>query len=93
MHSASPENAYSCALCARNFDIFLKTDRPIPKDKIFECMKTINSIRMPLPVKIGDVAARNVFGSNIVVTSNRKNEFAGKSPEIRTVFNKSVKNG
>lgn len=83
----------STVMCDDGLPVSVKTDRPIPKDKIFECIKTINSVRMPLPVKIGDVAARNVFGSNIVVTSNRKNEFAGKSPEIRTVFNKSVKNG
>ena len=48
----------------------VKTDKPIPKDKIFECMKIINKITLNTPVKTGDIIARDVFGSNIIATSN-----------------------
>lgn len=47
----------------------VKTDRAIPKDKIFDCMKIINGTVISLPVKIGDIAIRDVFGSNIVVAA------------------------
>lgn len=47
----------------------VKTDRPIPKDKVFECMEIINRTTIKTPVKTGDVAIRDVFGSNIVVTA------------------------
>lgn len=47
-----------------------KTDRAIPKDKIFECMEIINKTRVKAPVKIGDVLIKDVFGSNIVATKN-----------------------
>lgn len=46
----------------------VKTDRAIPKDKIFECMKIINENKAPLQNAIGDVIIKDVFGSNIVVT-------------------------
>ena len=46
----------------------VKTDRAIPKDKIFECMKIINSHSAYLPISIGDVIIEDVFGANIVAT-------------------------
>ena len=51
--------------------VAVKTDRTIPKDKIFECMKIINSHFAPLPIHIGDVIINNVFGANIVATQNK----------------------
>jgi len=50
--------------------IAVKTDRPIPKDKVFECMKMINSAKVSGPVSIGDVIISDVFGSNVVATEN-----------------------
>lgn len=50
--------------------IAVKTDRPIPKDKVFECMKIINGARVNLPVSIGDVVVDDVFGSKVVATEN-----------------------
>lgn len=62
----------STILCEDRHPVAVKTDRPIPKDKIFECMDIINKTVLKLPVKIGDVAVENVFGSNIVVCANHK---------------------
>lgn len=52
----------------------VKTDKPIPKDKIFDVMKEINKITMIAPVKIGDIALENVLGLdvNIVITKDIK---------------------
>ena len=52
--------------------VCVKTDRPIPKDKIFECMKVINAKKAHLPISIGDVIIEDIFGANIVATSNAK---------------------
>ncbi len=49
----------------------VKTDRPIPKEKIFDCMKIINNCIAHLPVSIGDVIIKDVFGSNIVASENK----------------------
>lgn len=51
--------------------VAVKTDKTIPKEKMMECMKIINSIVAPLPIYVGDILAENVFGANIVATQNK----------------------
>ncbi len=50
----------------------VKTDRTIPKEMLFECMKAINEIRVPADAKLGDVVIENVLGTgaNVVTTRN-----------------------
>ena len=50
----------------------VKTDRPIPKDLMFACMKEINSSIVTLPAHIGDIVIENLLntGTNVVVTAN-----------------------
>lgn len=50
----------------------VKTDREIPKGKIFEVMKEINNIQLEAPIKVGTIIIENVAntGSNIVATRN-----------------------
>lgn len=50
----------------------VKSDRPIPKGKLFECMKVINDMELNAPVSIGDVVIRNILvtGANIIATRN-----------------------
>ena len=48
----------------------VKTDRPIPKDKMFEVMEEIARVRAKAPVKAGDVLIPHVAGTegNVVAT-------------------------
>lgn len=48
----------------------VKTDRPIPKEKIFDAMKIINNASPVLPISVGDVIIKDVYGSNIVAVRN-----------------------
>ncbi len=57
--------------CSNGQVVSVKTDKAIPKDKIFECMKIINNTITDLPVSVGDVIIENVFGSNVVATENK----------------------
>lgn len=57
--------------CDNGEVIPVKTDREIPKDKLFEAMKILNKAKAHLPIRIGDVIIKDVFGSNIVSTVNR----------------------
>lgn len=50
--------------------VSVKTDRPIPKANMVECMQIINKTVVKLPVKVGDVLIEDVFGSNIIATKN-----------------------
>ena len=51
--------------------VAVKTEGTIPKAKMMECMEIINSIVLELPVKVGDIACEDVFGTRIVVTQNK----------------------
>ena len=50
-----------------------KTDRPIPRELLFEAMKEVNSLSAPAVVRIGDILLENLLGTgaNIVATANR----------------------
>lgn len=48
----------------------VKTDKPVPKSKMFEVMEVINGKIVHLPVNIGDILIENVFESNIVSVKN-----------------------
>lgn len=51
----------------------VKTDRTIPKERMFDCMKEINRACVTLPVRIGDIVIENLLGTgaNVVVTANQ----------------------
>ncbi len=58
----------STVMSKNGVPVSVKTDRPIPKDKIFECMKIINKTVVTPPLSVGDIIISDVFGANIVVT-------------------------
>lgn len=51
----------------------VKTDRTIPKERMFDCMKEINRAGVTLPVRIGDRVIENILGTgaNVVITANK----------------------
>ena len=55
--------------CSNGKILSVKTNKPIPKNKIFECMKIINSCKPSLPINSGDVIIENVFGADIIATN------------------------
>ena len=48
----------------------VKTNRTIPKEKILDAMKIINKAHPILPISVGDVIIKDVFGSDVVAVSN-----------------------
>ena len=50
-----------------------KTDKPIPRELLFEAMKVINALSAPALVRIGDVQVVNILdtGANVVATAHR----------------------
>lgn len=43
----------------------VKTNGAIPKEKIFECMKIINSVELEAPIKVGQVIIENILGTGV----------------------------
>ncbi|MBQ3602570.1 MAG: DUF1667 domain-containing protein [Clostridia bacterium] len=62
----------STVRCSDGGLVSVKTDKPIPKEKMSECMTILNSVTADLPISIGDVIAEDVFGSRIVATQNKE---------------------
>ena len=52
--------------------VSVKTDKPVPKDKIMDVMKELSKITITKPMEIGSVVIENILdtGSNIVLTSS-----------------------
>lgn len=68
----NPERCVTSTVKCENGEVVsVKTDRPVPKDKVFECMEIINKQIVTLPISIGDVIISDVFGANIVATQNK----------------------
>ena len=62
----------STARTANGGVIPVKTDRAIPKELMFDCMREIDNAVVALPAHIGDVVIENLLGTgaNIIVTAN-----------------------
>ena len=52
--------------------VSVKTNVPVKKELLFECMSVINKTVVSLPVKIGDIVIENILdtGSDIVACAN-----------------------
>lgn len=52
----------------------VKTDKAIPRELMFECMKEINKARIAHDAKLGDIVIENILGTgaNVVTTRNAK---------------------
>lgn len=52
----------------RNTMVSVKTETPVPKDRMMDVMAQLRQTVVEAPAAIGDVVLENVFGSRIVVT-------------------------
>jgi CxxC motif-containing protein len=49
--------------------VSVKSDKPLPKESLLDCMKMVNDVVLEAPMKIGDVAIKDIVeGVNIVLT-------------------------
>lgn len=49
----------------------VKTANPIPKEKMFACMKALSELRLVAPVKAGSVVLENVCGTGVNVLATK----------------------
>lgn len=61
----------STVRCENGAMLSVKTSKPIPKEKMQECMDRINHFAARLPVRIGDVLIPDVFGADVIATQNK----------------------
>ena len=68
-----PMRTVTSTVRAQNGDVVpVKTDRTVPKETMFDCMRAINAAVIATPVHIGDIVIENILGTgaNVVVTAN-----------------------
>ena len=55
----------------RTEPLSVKTANPIPKEKIFDCLRELKQIKAAAPVQIGDVVAENICGTGTAVVATK----------------------
>ena len=58
--------------CVDETIVPVKTEKTIPKEKVFDAMEIINKAIPVLPIAVGDVIIDDVFESRIIATANRR---------------------
>ena len=49
----------------------VKTDKPLPKEKMFDCMQLINTLDVQAPVKVGQVLTANILGTDVNIVATK----------------------
>lgn len=47
----------------------VKTDRPLPKEKMFECMTLIDNLCVQSPVQVGQILAENILDTDVNIVA------------------------
>ena len=51
--------------------VSVKTEKDIPKAKIFECMSEIRKLEVEAPIRIGDVMIENCAGTGVALVATK----------------------
>ncbi len=71
----APKRMVTSVVPIKNGDIAMlsvKTSQAIPKEHIFDALKTLKGISVFAPVNIGDVIKSDVYGADFVATKRAK---------------------
>ena len=49
----------------------VKTDKALPKEKMFDCMHLLDDITVQSPVKVGTVLAENILGTDVNIVATK----------------------
>lgn len=55
----------------KNNYVSCKSDKPVPKDKVFDVVKEIKKVIVKEPVKIKDILIKNVCGLDVNIVSTK----------------------
>ena len=71
----SPVRILTTTIKAEGFDnelIPVRSSKPIPKDKILDCMEIIKKTTLALPVKQYDVVVKNILGTGVDIVATKE---------------------
>jgi CxxC motif-containing protein len=64
-------------VAGRRAPLSVKTTRPVPKERVFDCLKAIHQSEPAAPVRIGDVIVKDVCGTGVDVVATMSTEENG----------------
>ncbi len=47
----------------------VRSAKPVPKEKFFECMRQLNQCKVKLPIRLHDVVLQNICGTGIDIVT------------------------
>ncbi|MBV4419986.1 DUF1667 domain-containing protein [Clostridium tyrobutyricum] len=50
----------------------VKTEKDIPKGKIFDCIKALKDVVVEAPINIGDVVVKDILGTGVDIIATKK---------------------
>ena len=59
---------------ARILFLPVRTNKPIPREKLIQCMKALRKVVVRPPIQVGDVIAKNILGLGADVVATRSVE-------------------
>lgn len=71
----NPTRIVTSSVYVENGDIDVvpvKTEKDIPKGKIFDCIRALKGVVVEAPVNIGDVIIHDIFGTGVNVIATKK---------------------
>ena len=57
--------------CSDGSVVAVRSEKAIPKSRLFEAMKIVNSTTASIPISIGDVIIGDFFGTRLIATANK----------------------
>jgi CxxC motif-containing protein len=52
--------------------VSVKTERDIPKDKMFQCIEVLKGLKVKAPIKIGDIIVKNIADTGVDVVATKE---------------------
>lgn len=49
----------------------VKSNKPLPKERIFDAMKIVNKAVVNAPIKIGDIVIKNILGLDVDIVATK----------------------
>ncbi len=74
---ANPVRTLASTILGQGLDLKMipvRTDKPIPKSRIFEAMNEIKKIKLKKPLNTGDIIVKNFLGLDVNLIATRKAE-------------------
>lgn len=71
LHPVRTVTSTVCVTGAAISRLPVKTDRPLPKEKMFQCMALLDGVCVHAPVRVGQVILSDVLGTGVNVVATK----------------------